>query len=71
MSLVSAGGMAETDGYIGYMKPYATSHHELDADENFQQDVLNVARTLANAVRMKRGGTYERPDDGLIEPNPK
>jgi multimeric flavodoxin WrbA len=29
MKLISAGGMAETDGYIGYMKPYARSHEDL------------------------------------------
>ena len=27
MNLVSAGAIAEKDGYIGYEKPYATSHH--------------------------------------------
>jgi hypothetical protein len=29
MKLISAGGMAETDGYIGYMKLYARSHEDL------------------------------------------
>jgi multimeric flavodoxin WrbA len=33
MSLISAGGMAETDGYIGYMRPYATAHEALDEDK--------------------------------------
>jgi hypothetical protein len=50
MSLISAGGMAETDGYIGYMEPYATSHQALDKDEDFQQEVVNVARALGNAA---------------------
>lgn len=44
MSLISAGGMAETDGYIGYMQPYATAHQALDEDIAFQAEVLNVAR---------------------------
>jgi multimeric flavodoxin WrbA len=68
MSLISAGGMAEADGYIGYMEPYATSHQALDEDKNFHEEVRNVARTLANAVKMKRAGTYQRPEEGLIEP---
>ena len=32
MKLISAGGTAEADGYIGYMKPYATSHKDFDKD---------------------------------------
>ena len=32
MNLSPAGPLAELDRYIGYWKPYATSHEELDAD---------------------------------------
>ena len=32
MQLKPAGPSAELDRYIGYWKPYATSHDELDAD---------------------------------------
>jgi multimeric flavodoxin WrbA len=71
MSLVSAGGMAETDGYIGYMEAYATSHEALDKDEAFQEDVRNVARALGNAVTLQRTGRYQAPDEGLIDPRPK
>jgi len=71
MSLISAGGMAETDGYIGYMEPYATSHQALDDDKAFQADVLNVARALGNAVKLHRAGKYEDPAEGLVDPNPK
>jgi multimeric flavodoxin WrbA len=71
MSLVSAGGMAEADGYIGYMEPYATSHQALDADEAFQAEVQNVARALGNAVKLARAGKYENPGEGLVDPNPK
>ena len=46
MKLISAGGLAETDGYIGYMEPYATSHDALDKDEAFKEEVRNVARAL-------------------------
>jgi len=71
MSLISAGGMGETDGYIGYMEPYATSHQALDEDEAFQTNVRNVARALGNAVKLHLAGKYQAPGKGLIEPNPK
>lgn len=71
MSLVSAGRLAETDGYIGYMEPYATSHQALDKDTDMQEEVRNVARALSNAVLLKRAGRFDRPDEGLTEPSPK
>jgi multimeric flavodoxin WrbA len=71
MSLISAGGKAETDGYIGYMEPYATSHQALDQDTAFQDDVKNVARALGNAVRLAMAGKYQDPGRGLVDPNPK
>jgi multimeric flavodoxin WrbA len=71
MKLISAGGMAETDGYIGYMKPYATSHEDLDADTDFQKEIVNVARALAAAVKLARSGNLEDPGRGLTDPNPK
>lgn len=54
--LESAGAEAELERYIGYWKPYATSHDELDQDEPMQEEVRNVARTLSEAVRAKRSG---------------
>jgi multimeric flavodoxin WrbA len=71
MKLISAGGMAETDGYIGYMKPYATSHADLDEDTAFQREVVNVAHALAAAVELARTGSLEDPGRGLPDPNPK
>jgi multimeric flavodoxin WrbA len=71
MSLISAGRMAETDHYIGYMKPYATAHQALDEDQAFQHEVLNVARALGNAVKLNRVGKYQEPGNGLADPNPK
>ena len=68
---ISAGGMAETDGYIGYMKPYATSHDALDRDIAFQKEVVNVAHALAAAVELARTGSLEDPARGLVDPNPK
>jgi multimeric flavodoxin WrbA len=71
LELISAGGMAEADGYIGYMKPYATSHEDFDKDLAFQDDVLNVARALGAAVDLARTGHLEDPGKGLQEPRPK
>ncbi|HEY3680847.1 MAG TPA: flavodoxin family protein [Bradyrhizobium sp.] len=71
MGLISAGGMAEADGYIGYMEPYANAHEALDQDEAFQQNVLNVARALGHAITMRRAGVLENPAAGLVDPRPK
>ncbi|MET4071318.1 multimeric flavodoxin WrbA [Bradyrhizobium sp. S3.2.6] len=71
MELISAGGLAESDGYVGYMKPYATSHEEFDEDRNFQEEVLNVARALGAAVDLARTGRLENPGKDLKQPYPK
>ena len=69
MGLVSAGRMAEADGYVGYMEPYATSHEALDEDRAFQQEVVNAAQTLGNAVRLARLGRLDNPGGGLVSPS--
>jgi hypothetical protein len=56
MQLEPAGQAAELDRYIGYWKPYATSHAELDADTAVQDEVRFVARMLVEAVNAKRAG---------------
>jgi multimeric flavodoxin WrbA len=56
MHLEPAGHGAELDRYIGYWKPYATSHAELDADIAIQDEVRFAARTLIEAVNAKRAG---------------
>jgi hypothetical protein len=71
MNLISAGNMAECDGYVGYMKPYATSHEEFDEDPAFQQDVRNAARALGTAVNLARAGRLDNPAEGLSDPVPK
>jgi len=65
MDLISAGTMAEKDGYIGYDAPYATSHAALDKDEGFQTDVRSAALTLARAVELQRHDRAPRADAGL------
>ena len=37
----------------------------------FQDEVLNAARALGNAVKLARAGKFENPAEGLAEPNPK
>ena len=62
MGLIAAGRAAQVDGYIGYYKPYATSHDDFDREENFQEEVRNAARSLVRAVRLLRGGAFKQPD---------
>jgi len=57
IDMISAGALAEKDGYIGYEEPYATSHQSLDEDEAFQQDVRSAALT----TRARRQ-TSRRPE---------
>jgi multimeric flavodoxin WrbA len=71
MDLSPAGPLAELDRYIGYWKPYATSHDELDADEAVQEEVRNVARTLLEAVKAQRAGRLVTAGDSLQEPRQK
>jgi len=71
MRLQPAGTLAELDRYIGYWKPYATSHDELDADAAIQEEVRNAARTLRTAVRAKRQGKFIAADEKLKSPRTK
>jgi len=71
MGLVDAGPMSRLDRFIGYYKPYATSHEELDRDLDVQEEVRNVARAVATAVADLRAGKLSQPDKGLERPRPK
>jgi multimeric flavodoxin WrbA len=71
MDLCPAGPLAELDRYIGYWKPYATSHDELDHDEAVQEEVRNAARTLLQGVKMKRAGKFVDAGQGLKQPRQK
>jgi multimeric flavodoxin WrbA len=71
MGLIDAGPMSRLDRAIGYYQPYATSHAELDRDLAMQEEVRNVARAVANAVREMRAGKLSRPDRNLKCPRPK
>jgi hypothetical protein len=65
LELISAGRMAEFDGYIGYQEPYATGHLALDQDDAVQQDVRSAATTLARAVKMQAERQMKQADDDL------
>ncbi|HEY9023324.1 MAG TPA: flavodoxin family protein [Burkholderiaceae bacterium] len=71
MGLVDAGHPALLDRYIGYWKPYATSHEELDLDVAVQQEARNVALAVAHAVRALRSGTLAEVQPKLRRPRPK
>ena len=71
MELVPAGSEAMLDRYIGYWKPYATSHEELDADQPLQEEVRNVARTLLHAVQAVRRGQRVTSESGRPAPRDK
>ena len=70
MDLVPATA-ATLDRYVGYYQPYATSHDALDADEKFQEEVRNVARSLGDALGLARTGNFERSDRTSRDPRPK
>lgn len=70
MNLIEATG-ATLDRYIGYYEPYATSHEALDGDEALQQEVRNVARSLADAVQLARDGKFVRSDGRSDDARPK
>jgi multimeric flavodoxin WrbA len=71
MHLHAAGEHAELDRYIGYWKPYATSHDALDADTATQDEVRNAARTLCEAVTLKLADKLPSPGENLKEPRQK
>ena len=70
MQLHPAGHAALVDRYVGYYRPYATSHVELDADQALFIEVRNAAVTLREAVTRYRAG--ERAAGAcLTDPRPK
>jgi multimeric flavodoxin WrbA len=71
MDMCSAGPTAEIDRYVGYWKPYATNHEELDADHAIQVEVKNAARALLQAVEGDRLGKFLEGGAGLKSPRQK
>lgn len=71
MGLVDAGASSRLDRYIGYYRPYATSHEELDRDRAVQQEVRNVARAVADFIPRLRRGAMAGLERGIRDPRPK
>jgi multimeric flavodoxin WrbA len=71
MGLIAAGPRAMVDAYVGYYKPYASSHDDLERDQDFHEEVRNAARSLVGAVRLLRRGELKQPGASLREPRPK
>lgn len=71
MGLIDAGAMSRLDRFIGYYESYAESHEALDRDHAVQEEVRNVARSVAIAVGELRKGQLVPPDAGLEHPRPK
>ena len=70
MSLEPAGAAASLDRYIGYYKPYATSHDELDRDPDVFVETRNAMRVLVERIAQLRAGI--RPTGADLEvPRPK
>jgi multimeric flavodoxin WrbA len=71
IGMIQAGPRAALDTWIGWYRPYATSHDDLDADADLFVQVEQAARSLAAMVAQIRGGTYRAPDAGLHSPREK
>lgn len=70
IGLVDSGPLGAIDRYIGYYKPYATSHAELDADQALFEETRNVARALVEQARRVREGIAEA-GEALEQPRQK
>ncbi len=71
MGLVDAGAQSRLDRYIGYYRPYATSHAELDDETALFEEARNVARAVFRAATDLRAGALVPPDSGLKQPRTK
>jgi len=71
LELIQAGPSAALGRYLGYYRPYATSHDDLDEDKALQAETRAAARSLVEAVRQIRSGRYRAPDAGLPAPRAK
>jgi multimeric flavodoxin WrbA len=71
MGLVGSSPTAMLDRYVGYYESYADSHATLDRDTAFQEEVRNVARSVASTVQLLRSGKLVQSDRKLSNPRPK
>ena len=71
IKMVAAGPDSSLDRYIGYWKPYATSHVDYEQDYDIQAEVRNVAKVLAEAVKLKHQNALPVPGSKLEAPREK
>lgn len=71
IGMIQAGPHAALDTWIGWYRPYATSHEDLDADPDTFAQVRNAALSLAAMVEQLRRGEYHSPAAGLRSPREK
>src|SRR5712692_6335901 len=71
MKLIPAGNSAIVGSYIGYYRPYATSHDDFDKEKAFHEETRNAARSLVRAVKLLRRGELKLPDASLRDPRQK
>jgi multimeric flavodoxin WrbA len=71
IGLIQASPTAAVDAWIGYYRPYATSHEDLDADPDTFKRVENAALALIERVEQIRSGRFRRADEGLRPPKEK
>jgi hypothetical protein len=71
MKLVPAGPATQVGRYLGYYRPYATSHDDLDADKAIQQEVRNAAGGLLEMVGRIRRGEFVPSSAVSRDPRPK
>lgn len=70
MELTPTGTFGKIGRYVGYFKPYATSHQDLDHDENIFQEVVNAAKALLSSVQANRENRLHFSPE-LEDPRPK
>ena len=71
IGMVQAGPAAALDTWIGWYRPYATSHEDLDADPDLFTQIEHAALSLATMTRQLRTGAYVSPSAGLHPPREK
>jgi multimeric flavodoxin WrbA len=71
IGMIQAGPSAVVDAWIGYYRPYATSHEDLDADPDTFAQITNAALSLLEMVAQIRSMKYQAPDEDLPSPREK
>ena len=71
MGLLPATATSQLARYLGYMKDYAHSHDDLDADRALQAEVRLAARGLARAIREQKRGSLHSLELKEEGPRPK